>query len=80
MIYTCLWIKQALSQRGLAVVSEPAVSKKKVQNKIKFHSYLPTLFFIGHVIENQQIFVWPKKHAAVSRAAQAVTSHVRPIA
>jgi hypothetical protein len=27
------------------VVSEPDVSKKKFQSKIKFHSYLPTLFF-----------------------------------
>jgi hypothetical protein len=41
-----------VTTRGSAVVSGPAVSKKKNQNKIKFHSYLP--IFLGHVIGNQQ--------------------------
>jgi hypothetical protein len=44
--------------RGSEVASEPAVSKKKFQNKIKFHSYLPTLSFFGHVIGNKQLFFW----------------------
>jgi hypothetical protein len=34
-----------VTARGSAVVSGPAVSKKKFQNKITFNSYLPTLIF-----------------------------------
>jgi hypothetical protein len=44
-----------VTTRGSAVVSGPAVSKKKNQ-KIKFHSYLPTLFFWAMLSETNNVF------------------------
>jgi hypothetical protein len=57
MIHTCLWIKQELSQQEDRQLCLEWLCQKilKFQNKIKFHSYLPTLFF-GHVIGNKQFF------------------------
>jgi hypothetical protein len=66
MIYTCLWIRQALSQQEDRQLCRDRLCQKiKFQNKTKFHSYLPTpplfffffFFFFCHVIGNQHFFL-----------------------
>jgi hypothetical protein len=47
-----------VTARGSAVVSGLAVSKIKFQNKIKLHSYLPTLFSLGYVTLITHIFLF----------------------
>jgi hypothetical protein len=58
-----------VTARGAVVVSGPAVSKKKFQNRIKFHSYLPTLFFFAMLSETNNLFIFflPNAHISASK-------------
>jgi hypothetical protein len=55
MIYTCLWIKQALSQQEDRQLCRDRLCKKK-KIKIKFHSYQPTLFIFWPCYRKPTIF------------------------